>query len=248
MHSMKPVLFHIGAVPVTAYAAFVALAFVAAWAVRRAEKARLGFDRDPRQRYVGLGALLGAVLGAKLGMLLFTPPTHLWETLQQALSFDFTGKTVVGALIGGYVGVEIAKKWVGIRHSTGDAYAVALPLGQAIGRLGCFFNGCCYGTPSDVPWATFVHGALRHPVPLYESALDLTLAAALWWTRHDPRPQGHLFRRYLVGYATIRFVTEFWRGDPEVTLGPLSLVQWVCLVAACGFAALIVRGERASTQ
>ncbi|MCB9761038.1 MAG: prolipoprotein diacylglyceryl transferase [Alphaproteobacteria bacterium] len=240
---MHPVLFNLGPVEVRSYAVFVLLAFVVAGAVRRAELARLGHARMPGYRWVPVGALLGAVVGAKLGMLLFEPPEVAAETFARVLSLDFTGKTVVGGLIGGYLGVEIAKKAVGITRSTGDGFAVAVPLAQAVGRVGCLLNGCCYGTPWEGPWAVSIGGVWRHPTQLYEAGLDLALAAALWATRWTERPAGHLFRRYLVGYALIRFATEFVRGDAGHTLGPLTWVQALCLGVAALFGGLILRGE-----
>jgi phosphatidylglycerol---prolipoprotein diacylglyceryl transferase len=119
-----------------------------------------------------------------------------------------------------------------------------LPLGQAVGRLGCFLNGCCLGEPWDGPWAVTMAGAARHPAQLYEAALDLLLAGALWVTRLRPRPEGNLFRRYLVGYALIRFGLEPLRGDNGHTLWGLTLVQWACVGTAAGFAAWIWRTER----
>lgn len=241
---MRPTLFEVHGLPIQSYALFIGLAFLVALVVRRAEARRLSFDADPRHRWVGLGALLGAVVGAKLGMVLFEPMDAFADNLQRIASLDFTGKTLVGGLIGGYIGVEVAKKIVGITRSTGDAFALALPLGQALGRVGCFLNGCCYGTPTQSPLGVVMHGAARHPVQLYEAGLDLALAAALFLIRETPRPEGHLFRRYLVGYALIRLIMEWFRGDPSIDIGPLSLVQVVCLAAALLFGALIVRGER----
>ena len=237
---MFPTLFHLGPLPVQSYAVFVALAFLVAWRVRKVELARLGHRSWPGYQWVLVGALLGAIVGAKLGMLMFEPTLRI----DRMLSLDFTGKTVVGGLIGGYIGVELAKKRVGIKASTGDAFAVAVPLAQAVGRVGCLLNGCCYGTPSDHAWALPLGEVTRHPTPIYESLLLIGLAAWLWSIRLKPRPAGHLFRRYLVGYALIRFGLEFLRGDPSVHLGPLSVVQLVCLAAAALFSFLIVRGER----
>lgn len=241
---MRPVLFTLFGAPVGGYAFFVGLSFLIAFAIRHVEKRRLGYDDDPRHRFVSLGALLGAVVGAKLGMLLFEPLSAFPEMLRRMASLDFSGKTVVGALAGGYVGVELAKKWVGITRSTGDAFAVALPVAQGIGRLGCLFHGCCYGTPWSGPWAVFIADAQRHPAQLYEALFDFALAAWLWSIRKQGHPEGHLFRRYLVGYAMIRFVVEFVRGDPVNQLGPLSSVQWLCLVVIIGFSVLIWRRER----
>jgi prolipoprotein diacylglyceryltransferase len=219
---------------------FVALAFVVAWRVRKLELARLGHQTWPGYQWVLVGALLGAIVGAKLGMLMFEPTLRL----DRMLSLDFTGKTVVGGLIGGYIGVELAKKLVGIKQSTGDAFAVAIPLAQAVGRVGCLLNGCCYGTPLEGPLAVDLADVGRHPTQIYESVLLLVLSGWLWSIRHKPRPAGHLFRRYLVGYALIRFGLEFVRGDPAVHWGALSVVQVVCLAAAAVFTGLIVRGER----
>ncbi len=237
---MHPILFHLGSLPVQSYAVFVALAFVVAWRVRKLELTRLGHTTWPGYQWVLVGALLGAIVGAKLGMLMFEPTLRV----DRMFSLDFTGKTVVGGLIGGYLGVELAKKWVGIKESTGDAFAVALPLAQAVGRVGCLLNGCCYGTASAAPWAVDLGEVSRHPTQIYESVLLLGLAGWLWAIRRQPRPAGHLFRRYLVGYALIRFGLEFLRGDPSIHWGPLSVVQVVCLLAAALFAGLIVRGER----
>lgn len=245
---MLPVLFTVGGVAVTGYAVFMLLAFVVGFAVRRHEAQRLGQKQWPGYRWVGVGALLGAVVGAKLGMVLFLPWEQVRTVLFSISEADFSGKTVLGGLAGGYAGVEIAKKLVGITVSTGDAFAVALPLGQAIGRVGCFFNGCCYGTPTELPWNTYVAGAHRHPTQLYEAALDLVLAAWLWSLRGRAFPTGHLFRRYLVGYAVVRFFLEFVRGDPGIELGPLSAAQVFCVVVAVGFGALLWRGERGAAH
>ena len=239
---MHPTLFQVGPVAVGSYAVFVALAFVVAWWVRRRELERLGHRKWPGYQWVLVGALLGAILGAKLGMLMFEPTLRI----DRMLSFDFTGKTVVGGLIGGYLGVELAKKRVGITQSTGDAFAVAIPLAQAVGRVGCLLNGCCYGTPFGGAWSVDLGEVSRHPTQIYESLALLVLAAWLWRIRLQPRPQGHLFRRYLVGYALVRFGLEFLRGDPSIHLGPLSVVQVVCLVAAAVFTGLVIHGERGS--
>ena len=187
---MRPILFHLGPLAVPCYAFFVALAFVVALRLRRASARRLGHESVPGYRWVPLGALLGAVAGAKLGMLLFEPWDDFRTLMANMIDLDFTGKTVAGALGGGYLGVEIAKQRVGITRRTGDAFAVALPLGMAIGRLGCFFHGCCSGVAWDRPLAVEIGGISRHPVQLYEAALDLARRA---------RAQARTRRRHRAG-------------------------------------------------
>ena len=230
---MLPALFTVGGVDVPSYGVFVGLAILAAWRVRRVEVARLGYDRTPGHAGIGFAALLGGIVGAKLGMALFVPPAELLRLGAAALTGDFTGKTVVGGIAGGYLGVELAKKLLGVRHSTGDAFAVSLPLAQGIGRIGCFFHGCCGGRPSALLGT--------HPTQLYEAALDLALAGALWGLRTGERPAGHLVRYALIGYATIRFVLEPLRADNGWMIGPFTAVQVFCAVAASGFAASLRR-------
>ena len=240
---MHPVL-HLAGLSLDSYAVFTALAFLVGAAIRRVEVARLGYAAEPGHRWVSLGALLGAVVGTKLGMLLFVPPDGFAELLKQMLAFDFSGKTVVGGLAGGFVGVELTKRLVGITRSTGDAFAVAIPVGQGIGRIGCFLHGCCFGAPSGLPFAAELDGVSRHPAQLYESVLDFTLAAALFAIRKEPRPEGHLFRYFLVGYALIRIALDALRGDPVLHVGPFTLVQLFCAACAVGFTRELLRDRQ----
>jgi phosphatidylglycerol:prolipoprotein diacylglycerol transferase len=228
--------------PAVLYGAFVAFGAVVALVVRRREAARLGYTAHPGYRFVGVGCLVGAVIGAKLGMLFYLPLDDMPRLWAEAESLRFDGKTIVGALAGGYLFGEITKKLAGVKFSTGDALAVALPLGQAIGRIGCFFGGCCYGTTCSLPWGVPNHGAMRHPVVLYEAGLDFALAMTLFAIRETARPPGHLFRYYLIGYGVIRFGLETLRGEPQRTLGPLSFTQAFCLLAI----ALLALSFRAS--
>lgn len=238
---MRPVLLSIAGLEVPSYAVLVALGIVLAALVRRHEVARLGYDRTPGHAAVGLAALLGGIAGSKLGMALFVPPAELWRLGLAALDGDLTGKTVVGGIAGGYVAVELVKRAVGVRHSTGDGFAVALPLAQGVGRIGCFLHGCCVGAPTDGPLGVVIAGVSRHPAQLYEAGLDLALAGWLWHVRAAPRPAGHLFKQALVGYAAIRFALEPLRGDTGWHIGPLTAVQGVCALAIVSFGIVLAR-------
>ncbi|MDP2314213.1 MAG: prolipoprotein diacylglyceryl transferase [Pseudomonadota bacterium] len=240
---MHPTLCSILGLDVPSYAVLVSIGIVLAAWVRRREVARLGYDRTPGHPFIGFAALLGGLFGSKLGMVLFVPPDELMRLGLAALDFDFTGKTVVGGIAGGYLGVELAKKVVGVRHSTGDAFAVALPLAQGVGRIGCFLHGCCVGAETHGPLGIVIAGVPRHPAQLYETVLDFALAAGIWSIRARPRPAGHLFKLTLVGYATIRFALEPRRGDTGWMVGPLTAVQVVCALAIVGFGGVLVRGR-----
>lgn len=230
------------------YGLFVGLGFLLAFLVKRAEDQRLGYGRSRGYRVVTVGALVGAVIGSKLGMLLYLP-WHEWvEMMSSTLALRVGGKTILGAIAGGYLGVELAKKVAGVRHSTGDAYALALPVGQAFGRLGCFFTGCCAGSPlgSTGPGPL---GLTHHPVQLYEAFGLLVLTAVLFVLRKRTLVAGQLFRGFLVGFALLRFVVDFYRGDARLFISGrpgegLSYVQVFCALAAIGFAALALRTGR----
>lgn len=220
-----------------AYSVFVGAGAVASMGIKSIEDRRLGYGRDENYRFVAVGCLLGAVIGAKLGLLLYEPWSEVVRIGRSMAALQFDGKTVLGALAGGYAAGEITKRLVRVRFSTGDALAIALPVGQAIGRIGCFFGGCCYGTVTNLPWAVMQAGALRHPVQLYESVLDASLAAFLFAIRRRPRTPGYLFRYYLIGYGVIRFGLEWLRGEPQRMLGPLTFAQLFCGVGVAVVAA-----------
>ena len=126
--------------------------------------------------------IAGAALGSKLLFWLEDPRLTLQNLRNPA--YLMGGKTIVGALIFGLISVELIKRYIGLRQSTGDLYAIPLALGIAIGRIGCFLTGLSdntYGTPTNLPWAiNFGDGIPRHPTQLYEIAFLLLLIPILY--------------------------------------------------------------------
>jgi phosphatidylglycerol:prolipoprotein diacylglycerol transferase len=127
-----------------------------------------------------------------------------------------------------------------------DCFTAGLPLGHAIGRLGCFMAGCCYGKPTTLPWGvTFTNpiaarlvgtpmGVPLHPTQLYESAAEFCNFAILVWIGKRQSFRGQIIATYLLLYGIERGLIEFVRGDPDRTLmlhGAISLMQ----VVAVGF-------------
>ena len=110
-------------------------------------------------------------------------PQLTWQHFHDP-NYLIGGKTIVGALAFGLITVELAKRYIGLRDSTGDLYAIPLALGIAIGRIGCFLTGLSdntYGTPSSLPWAiNFGDNIPRHPTQLYEIAFVLALIPILY--------------------------------------------------------------------
>jgi phosphatidylglycerol:prolipoprotein diacylglycerol transferase len=140
-------------------------------------------------------------------------------------------------LIGGYLGVEIVKKILKIKRSTGDLFAPGLALGISIGRWGCFFNGCCYGIPTNLPWGVVFKGVVSHPTQIYESIFCLILFFYLWSVRKAVNKEGDLFKIFLLWYAFFRFWIEFLRGDKVSFFSSLSIAQ---IVAGSVFIVLAV--------
>jgi len=115
-------------------------------------------------------AVAGAALGSKI-LFWFEDPQLSWRSLHDP-TYLIGGKTIVGALAFGLLTVELVKRYIGIRDSTGDLYAIPLAVGIAVGRIGCFLTALSdntYGIPTKLPWAVnFGDGIPRHPTQLYE--------------------------------------------------------------------------------
>lgn len=161
--------------------------------------------------------------------------------------------SVVGALVGAIVGVEIYKRLRGLTGSTGGVFVGSFALGVAVGRLGCFFSGLAdqtFGTPSTLPWAVDLgDGVGRHPVQLYEAAaMALFLLAYLTGlAARAPWAMRRGFYVMCVWYAAQRFAWEFLKPYPRL-IGPLNLFHILCLgLAAYGLTYFLgdVRRERA---
>ena len=183
-------------------------------------------------------AFSGGVLGAKLPFALGSG-AFWWS---EAAWFS-DGKTIVTGLAGAYLAVELTKLALGIRIKTGDAFALPLALALGVGRWGCFFNGCCYGTETDLPWGVdFGDGILRHPTQIYESLFHFSMALVLWEIMKRDILRQQRLKLYLIAYALYRFATEFIRPEPAWWLG-LTFYQCAALVLAIGLVVQWVAGE-----
>jgi len=179
------------------------------------------------------GGFCGAMLGAKLPFVLSD-----WDGLCTGSAWFDGGKTIMFGLVGGYGGIELAKAIFGIRTKTGDSYAVAVPAAVAIGRLGCFRAGCCYGCESNLPWAVdFGDHIRRHPTQLYEAAFHAAMAVILFILLRRHLFRGQLIKLYFISYFVYRFATEFLRPEPRIWLS-LTGYQWAAIAFTPLFALL----------
>ncbi len=248
----------VGPVTLHTYGVLLAIAFLAGlWVTSR--QARRGGLAAERVTDMAIWVLIAGLLGAKL--LLFGldwrfyvgHPKELVSLLQSGGVFD--GGLVAGLLVA----------WWYARHyhlpawRTADALAPGVILGQAIGRFGCLSAGCCWGKPTNVPWAitfrdTYAARTIGtpldtplHPSQLYESTAAFLIFAFLLWLAPRKRFHGQVVLAYVALYSTVRFVLEFWRGDPDRGTwfgGALSTSQIVALVLLLAVAVLFPRVRR----
>ena len=194
---------------------------------------------------IGVGAYLGAMLGAKLPFVLAD-----WDGMLSGAAWLSHGKTIMAGIVGGYFGVELAKWALHIRAKTGDTFVVPIAVAVAVGRVGCFVGGCCFGQPTDLPWGVVFPGAgdvlpvARHPTQLYEAMFHLVAAGVfLVLGAYEVFPRQRM-KLYLLSYLVFRFITEWLR--PEIQLwGGLTGYQWAALALVPLFVWLWWRDARA---
>lgn len=185
--------------------------------------------RDERLLVVYMGGLCGAFLGAKMVYVLAEGWLHFGaEDMWLQLA---TGKTIVGALLGGYAGVELCKKLTGYASATGDRFAIIAPMGIILGRVGCLLHGCCAGNVCEPAWYSLrdAAGVERWPAVPVEIVFNvLFLLVLLLVVRPRRLFPGQHFHLYLMAYGVFRFAHEGVRATPKV-LGPLSGYQVACM-------------------
>jgi phosphatidylglycerol:prolipoprotein diacylglycerol transferase len=239
---MHPILFEIGGFPVYTYGVLLAAAYLLGlqFAIKRA-KTR-GLDQN-RVMDLGIWIIISALVGAKLLLLIVE-----WDTFTRDWRELLTLARSGGVFYGGLIAAVTVALWYLRRHrmpmwTVTDVFAPGIALGHVIGRLGCFFAGCCFGTRTDVPWAITFRNEYAaqnvgtplnvplHPAQLYEAGAELLILIFLLVTERKGRPfPGRTFWGYMMLYGISRFVIEFYRGDPRGIVGPFSTSQFLSLI------------------
>jgi prolipoprotein diacylglyceryltransferase len=166
-----------------------------------------------------------------------------------ALVLSPGGKTIVGGLLGGWLGVELVKKLSGIKRRTGDLFALPLCVGIAVGRVGCLLAGLAddtYGKPTGLPWAVNLgDGIGRHPVQVYE-IIFLALVGILVSVK-TKLPEGARFRIFLGSYLAWRIVIDSLK--PQPLIEGMNLIQWSCVagILLLVLDGMVARGKRDET-
>lgn len=224
---MYPTLGTLWGIPVPTHAVFVGVGVLVALAVFVAEARRRG-QTDERMVYVVLGALLGGAIFMRLGT--WMQHLDLRQNASLAEQWLYGNRSILGGLVGAWLGVHVAKRWVGYRLRTGDLFAPAVALGMAVGRVGCLLTelpgtptGSSYGISLEPPAAARLGaeaGVALHPSFVYEIAFHAAAFAVLWfYLRHRLTAPGETLTLYLAGYGVFRFLVEFVRGNEVVWEG-----------------------------
>ena len=207
-------------------ALFTALGYVTGAMILVLELKRQRIWNSQMMRTCIFGAVAGIVIARVTEFLVDGWPRTIpfWLIIDPRIG----GKSMVGGFLGGWVAFELAKRRQKVFAPTGNAWALGLSAGESVGRIGCFFNECCYGRKTEVPWAVLQHGALRHPAQLYSMFATGAIFAILLKLRvHFPQPN-FLLSSYLILWGASRFVIEAFRENSPVAFG-LSAMQWASL-------------------
>jgi phosphatidylglycerol:prolipoprotein diacylglycerol transferase len=254
---MHPILFEIAGFPVYTYGVLLAAAYLLGLQFALVRARARGLDAN-RVMDLGIWIIISALAGAKL-LLLVVDFDSFSRNPRELLTLLRSG----GVFYGGLIAAVAVAMWYMRRHklpvwTVSDAFAPGIALGHVIGRMGCFFAGCCFGKPTDVPWAvTFTSEYARqnvgtplnvplHPTQLYEAGAELAiLGVLLALERRGRNFPGRTFWSYLLFYGITRFVIELYRGDPRGMVGALSTSQFVSvLLVPLSIIMLIVLARR----
>ena len=241
---MHPILFQYGPLTLRAYGVATAISF-ALGILLSIHLNRKDKRSDDLILDLSTWVMLGAVVGARLLYVIVEPAEYLAQPWRIIAVWE-GGLVFYGGLIGaGITAYLYLQKTKASVWAVGDVVAPGLALGHVTGRLGCYFNGCCYGREDHVHGVVFpsLNDGIPHlPVMLYEAAFLLLLSGSLYMAWHYKRFHGQIFWAYVLSYAIWRFCIEFLRGDAErgvLINAALSPSQWLSLVGA-GFALVML--------
>ncbi|MCU0241622.1 MAG: prolipoprotein diacylglyceryl transferase [Vicinamibacteria bacterium] len=211
-------------ITIPTYGVLVAIGFMIALWITHRQARKAGMDVTAIMD-LSIYTLIAGLIGAKLALVAVDLKTYI-DQPRELLSVIRSG----GVFYGGFIAGLPVAAWF-LRRSKMkvldvlDILVPGLAIGQAIGRLGCLAAGCCWGKPTTAPWAITFHDLYaaehigtplydpRHPTQLYETLATLLLFFIALWLLPRKRFSGQVASIYLIGYAVLRFIIEFFRGD-----------------------------------
>ncbi len=241
---MYPELFSLGPITVYSYGVLLAASYLLGLRLAMWRAKRWGLDAN-RVLDLGIYIIIAALVGAKL--LLLIVDFDQFTSAEELLTLARSG----GVFYGGLITAVVVAFWYIAKHrmpfwTTCDVFAPGIALGHVTGRLGCLAAGCCYGKPTDVPWAIVFTDPLAqanvgtplgiplHPTQIYEAGAALLILGVLLATERKGRPfAGRTFWSYMFLYAISRYIIEIYRGDPRGTVFDIfSTSQFISVLLA----------------
>ena len=249
---MHPILIKIFNIPLYTYGLFVALGFLTALWLAQKEARRLGENPDLMVD-LGFYLLLAAIVGSRVFFLIINPDVIL-ESPLAVFQIWKGGLVFYGGFIAALITAIIFVRKKKLRFMrVADIFSPGIAAGHAVGRIGCFFAGCCYGKECHLPWAVVFKDPLSlaptgvplHPTQLYSVAANLLLFGILWFSRKRITRQGRLFWLSVLLYGIIRAILEIFRGDPRgFIFGGPSVSQVIGVLLACVAAVALLRPQK----
>lgn len=217
---MHPILINLPGFPLHSYGILAACGFALVVFIILRRAAALGIEREHVVDIIFYGAIMG-IVGSRA--LFVWQNSEVFDSVWEMVNIRTGGLVFYGAMLAGLpTGALVMWHRKIPFFPLMDILATALPLGHAFARIGCIMAGCCYGTPTSLPWAvTYTHplaiapphGVALHPVQIYESLLLFGIAAVTNATYAKRRWVGQTMFTYLLLYAAVRATTEQFRGD-----------------------------------
>lgn len=239
---MHPVIFKFGKLVIYSYSLMVVVAFCFMILYGWLEARRI--KEDPEKVIdVGILMFLASLIGARILHCLVNWHIYAKDPVR-ILKIWEGGMVYYGGLVAAVLVATVYILWQGLNwNKWADLLAPTAMLALVFGRIGCFLNGCCYGSiaPSWLPWKVVyppfnlplhLTGIPLHPTPLYESLLAAIIFLFLAWRSRHKKFNGEIFWLMLILYAVARFFLEFLRGDPrgQIQSIHLSTSQTISLV------------------
>jgi prolipoprotein diacylglyceryltransferase len=241
---VRPVLYDLFGIPISAFGVFLLLAFfVAITMARRDAKARLGLD--PNQILdLSLYAIIAGIVTGRFGYILANLGQFLTDPMKMVTIWRDGGLVFYGALVGGlWLGRAFAQRWKVSFGTLLDAYAPGMIAGYGVAMIGALLHGLFAGRPTGVPWAVELFLERRHPAQVYLLIAAAAILVILRAQRSQHLAPGTLFAVALFLQAVARFVVDFFVEAPAV-LGPLTTGQLASGIVVVITGAALVRLQR----
>ncbi|NOS93925.1 MAG: diacylglyceryl transferase [Cyclobacteriaceae bacterium] len=234
-----PINFHIGNFEISSHLVFETLSFFIGYRYYSFLRSRQkDLIVDENRIWIIIGAAAGAFIFSRFIGIMENP-----SLIKENWLLAFGNKSIIGGLLGGLIGVELVKKWIGENHSSGDLFTLPLIVAIGIGRVGCFLAGLSdntYGVETSLPWGIDLgDGIHRHPTNLYEIGFLVVLYFSLKKIRAEKLKSGAMFKLFMVSYLSFRFLIEFIKPN-EFSFLSLSAIQIACIAGLIHYWKVII--------